>query len=82
MKGIDSTGAPLVHVPGWMEVKAVLRIAYSNQKQEWLTPVSKLLKAKCFGLLRIEESVMFCSAHILEIFKIVHKTRKFIKRLH
>jgi hypothetical protein len=38
MKGIDSTGAPLVHVPGWMggwvEVKAVLRIAYSNQ-QNW-----------------------------------------------
>jgi hypothetical protein len=44
MKGIDSTGTPLVHVPGWMggwvggwvggwmEVKAVLRIAYSNQK--------------------------------------------------
>jgi hypothetical protein len=44
MKGIDSTGAPLVHVPGWMDgwmggwvggwvgVKAVLRIAYSNQK--------------------------------------------------
>jgi hypothetical protein len=40
MKGIDSTGATLVHVPGWvdewvdgwMEVKAVLRIAYSNQK--------------------------------------------------
>jgi hypothetical protein len=44
MKGIDSTGAPLVHVPGWMggwmdgwaggwmEVKAVLRIAYSNQQ--------------------------------------------------
>jgi hypothetical protein len=40
MKGIDSTGAPLVHVPGrvdgwvdgWMEVKAGLRIAYSNQK--------------------------------------------------
>jgi hypothetical protein len=39
MKGIDSTGAPLVHVPGWMggwvggwmEVKAVLRITYSNQ---------------------------------------------------
>jgi hypothetical protein len=38
MKGIDRTGAPLVHVPGWMggwmdewmEVKAVLRIAYSN----------------------------------------------------
>jgi hypothetical protein len=31
MKGIDSTGAPLVHVPGWMggcvEVKAVLWIA-------------------------------------------------------
>jgi hypothetical protein len=36
MKGIDSTGAPLVHVPGWvdgwMEVKAVLSIAYSDQK--------------------------------------------------
>jgi hypothetical protein len=44
MKSIDSTGAPLVHVPGWMdgwmdgwidgwmEVKAVLRIAYSNQQ--------------------------------------------------
>jgi hypothetical protein len=40
MKGIDSTGAPLVHVHGWvdgwmdgrMEVKAVLRIAYSNKK--------------------------------------------------
>jgi hypothetical protein len=40
MKGIDSTGAHLAHVPGWMdgwmdgwmEVKAVLRIAYSNQK--------------------------------------------------
>jgi hypothetical protein len=44
MKGINRTGAPLVHVPGWVdgwvggwmdgwiEVKAVLRIAYSNQK--------------------------------------------------
>ncbi len=36
MKGIDGTGAHLVHVPGWidgwMEEKAVLRIAYSNQK--------------------------------------------------
>jgi hypothetical protein len=40
MKGIDSTGAHLLLVPGWMdgwvdgcmEVKAVLRIAYSNQK--------------------------------------------------
>jgi hypothetical protein len=40
MKGINSTGAPLVHVPGWMDrwmdgwvgVKAVLKIAYSNQK--------------------------------------------------
>jgi hypothetical protein len=47
MKGIDSTGAPLDHVPGWVGgwvggwmggwldgwvgVKAVLRIAYSNQ---------------------------------------------------
>jgi hypothetical protein len=47
MKGIDSTGAPLVHVPGWvdgwmggwmdgwMEVKAVLRIAYSDQKRSY-----------------------------------------------
>jgi hypothetical protein len=40
MKGIASTGAPKIHVPGWMDgwmggwvgVKAVLRIAYSNQK--------------------------------------------------
>jgi hypothetical protein len=40
MKGIASTGAPKIHVPGWMVgwlggwvgVKAVLRIAYSNQK--------------------------------------------------
>jgi hypothetical protein len=44
MKGINSTGAPLVPVPGWMDgwvggwvggwmgVTAVLRIAYSNQK--------------------------------------------------
>jgi hypothetical protein len=36
MKGVDSTGAPLVHVlgwiGGWVGVKAVLRIAYSNQK--------------------------------------------------
>jgi hypothetical protein len=44
MKGIYSTGAQLVHVPGWVggwmdgwvggwvEVKAVLSIAYSNQK--------------------------------------------------
>ena len=43
MKGTYSTGAPLVHVPGWVGgwvdgwmdgwvgVKAVLRIAYSNQ---------------------------------------------------
>jgi hypothetical protein len=34
MKGIDSTGAHLVHVPGWvggwMEVKAVLKNDYSN----------------------------------------------------
>jgi hypothetical protein len=35
MKGIDSSGALLVHVPGgwmdrWMEVKAVLRIAYRD----------------------------------------------------
>jgi hypothetical protein len=48
MKGINSTGAPLVHVPGWMggwvcgwvggwvggwmEVKAGLRIACRNKK--------------------------------------------------
>jgi hypothetical protein len=36
MKGIASTGAPKIHVPGWVDgwvgVKAVLRIAYSNQK--------------------------------------------------
>jgi hypothetical protein len=37
MKGIDSTGAHLLHVPGWMDgwrmaIKAVLRIAYSNKK--------------------------------------------------
>jgi hypothetical protein len=44
MKGMNRTCAPLVHVPGWMDgwvdgwvdggvgVKAVLRIAYSNQK--------------------------------------------------
>jgi hypothetical protein len=41
MKGINRTGAPLVHVPGWMGgwmggwvggVKDILRIAYSNQK--------------------------------------------------
>jgi hypothetical protein len=49
MKGIDSTGAPLVHVPGlmdgWMEVKAVLRIAYSNQK---LITIRKInLNEKC-----------------------------------
>jgi hypothetical protein len=40
MKGIDSTGAPLVHVPRWMdewmEVKAVLRITYSHQKLKGL----------------------------------------------
>ena len=43
MKGIDSTGEHLVHVPGWvggwmdgwMEVKAVLRIACSNQKLKY-----------------------------------------------
>jgi hypothetical protein len=42
MKGIDSTGASSVHVPGWrdgwmdgwMEVKAFLRIAYCNQKSK------------------------------------------------
>jgi hypothetical protein len=44
MKDIASTGAPKIHVPGWVDgwmdgwmdgwvgVKAVLRIAYSNQK--------------------------------------------------
>ena len=55
MKGIDSTGAHLVHVPGWMdgwvdgwmEVKAVLRIAYSNQKEGLpapLAPEQRLLR--------------------------------------
>jgi hypothetical protein len=38
MKGINRTGAALVHVPGWVggwvEVTAVLRIAYSNQQTE------------------------------------------------
>jgi hypothetical protein len=54
MKGINSTGAPLVHVPGWVDgwmdgwvgVKAVIRIAYSNQKQnkqDWYRPDSRLL---------------------------------------
>jgi hypothetical protein len=36
IKGVDSSGAHFVHVPGWVggwvEVKAVLRIAYSNKK--------------------------------------------------
>jgi hypothetical protein len=40
MKGIANTGAPKIHVPGWVGgwmggwvgVKAVLRIACSNQK--------------------------------------------------
>jgi hypothetical protein len=40
-QGIDTTGAHLVHVPrwmdgwlgGWMEVKAIFRIAYGNQKR-------------------------------------------------
>jgi hypothetical protein len=53
MKGIDSTGAALVHVPGWMdgwvggwvdgwmEVKADLSIAYSNQK---LTNLSSIVQ--------------------------------------
>jgi hypothetical protein len=47
MKGIDITGAHLAHVPGWldewvggwvgvwMELKAILRIAYSNQKSHF-----------------------------------------------
>ncbi len=52
MKDIDSTGADLVHVPGWMdgwvdgwmEVKAILRIAYSNQKFVFASPsFTKLL---------------------------------------
>jgi hypothetical protein len=41
MKGTESTGAPLVHVPGWvggwvdgwMGIKAILRIAYNNQQK-------------------------------------------------
>ena len=55
MKGIDSTGSPLVHVPGWMGgwvggwmdgwmgVKAVSRIAYSNQKSNQSQKQSKLI---------------------------------------
>jgi hypothetical protein len=50
MKGIDSTGAPLVYVPGWvdgwMEVKAVLRIAYSNQKDASILQCFILCKTK------------------------------------
>jgi hypothetical protein len=48
MKGIDSTGAPLVHVPGWMEVKAVLRIAYSNKNSYYW-----ILETFACGLLKI-----------------------------
>jgi hypothetical protein len=48
MKGINRTGAPLVHVPGWVGgwmdgwvdgwsgVKAALRIAYSNKKLRYI----------------------------------------------
>jgi hypothetical protein len=54
MKGISSTDALLVHVPGWvggwmdawmdgwMGVKAVLRIAYSNQQKQGLDHMFKL----------------------------------------
>jgi hypothetical protein len=57
MKGINSTGATLVHVPGWMDgwvdgwvggwvgVKAILRIAYSNQKIIGFSSVC--IKLKC-----------------------------------
>jgi hypothetical protein len=52
MKGINRTGAPLVHVPGWLDgwmggwvgVTAVLRIAYCNQKT--LTWKNKKVKSK------------------------------------
>jgi hypothetical protein len=51
MKGINSTGAPLVHVPGWvggwmggwLGVKAVLRIAYSNQKGQEMHKIQHLV---------------------------------------
>jgi hypothetical protein len=57
MKGIDSTGALLVHVPGWvdgwkdgwMEVKAILRIAYSNKKYR-MHFVSTYYQNKILGL--------------------------------
>jgi hypothetical protein len=50
MKGINSTGAPLVHVPGWMGgwmdgwmgVKAVLRIGLLTAiKNSYLKPFVK-----------------------------------------
>jgi hypothetical protein len=52
MKGIASTGAPKIHVPGWVDgwvggwvgVKAVLRIAYSNQKVAECIKLSELGK--------------------------------------
>jgi hypothetical protein len=52
MKCINSTGASLVHVPGWvggwvdgwMGVKAVLRIAYINQKLITIESYLKWLK--------------------------------------
>jgi hypothetical protein len=58
MKGIASTGAPKIHVPGWMDgwvgewvgVKAVLRIAYSNQKMrkgEKLFYLKQVLEKNC-----------------------------------
>jgi hypothetical protein len=58
MKGIDSTGAPLVHVPGWMggrvEVKTALRIAYSNHKywnDHWPpTPSTAMVRMAVHGL--------------------------------
>jgi hypothetical protein len=55
MKGINSTGALLVHVPGWVGgwvgVKAVLRFAYSNQKLlEFFKNFSLLFKHMKFNI--------------------------------
>jgi hypothetical protein len=65
MKGIDSTGAPLVHDPGWVggwmggwvEVKAVLRIAYSNKKlRSYETGKSKIVNQGKFLLFELLNS--------------------------
>jgi hypothetical protein len=50
MKGIDSPGVHFVHVPGWMdgwmEVKAFLSIAYSNQQNHFGTTHFRLVLLK------------------------------------